>query len=193
MFDSRREVFLGFWAREWTRIHANGRKWEKMGFRAEAQRRGGGGKKLETGNRRPKTRVGSDRRADPRFRRAAPPGGKKDSHRGAEALRGEETGTRASGRWPGTKQQGGCAVGCISSPKGETFREECEPTLPKAARRANRDLGKVEIDCQRQLRRRSRLGNLRINRAGASEATHKDISRAEQDAEGGWCPRMTGM
>jgi hypothetical protein len=65
--------------------------------------------------------------------------------------RGEETGTRASGRWPGS--------------------------LPKAARRAKRDLGKVEIDCQRQLHRRSRLGNLRINRAGASEATHKDISR----------------
>ena len=81
---------------------------------------------------------------------------------GAEGGKKLETGTRASGRWPGTKQQGGCAVGCISSPKGETFREECEPTLPKAARRANRDLGKVEIDCQRQLRRRSRLGNLRI-------------------------------
>jgi hypothetical protein len=44
LFDGRREVFLGFGAREWTRIHANGRKWEKMGFRAEARR---GGKKLE--------------------------------------------------------------------------------------------------------------------------------------------------
>ena len=32
-----------------------------------------------------KTRVGSDRRADPKFRRAAPPGGKKDSHRDAES------------------------------------------------------------------------------------------------------------
>ena len=31
-----------------------------------------------------KTRVGSDRRADPKFRRAAPPGGKKDSHRDTE-------------------------------------------------------------------------------------------------------------
>ena len=41
-----------------------------------------------------------------------------------------ETGTHASGRWLGTKQKGGCAVGCISSPKGETYREECEPTLP---------------------------------------------------------------
>ena len=71
---------------------------------------------------------------------------------------GEETGTHASGCWPGS--------------------------LPKAARRANRDLGKVEIDCQRQLRRRSRLGNLRIKRAGASEATHKENSRV-----GAWARR----
>ncbi len=62
-------------------MDANPREWEKMGFRAETQGRGGGGKKLETGNRKQETRVGSDRRADPRFRRAAPPGGKKDSHR----------------------------------------------------------------------------------------------------------------
>ena len=68
----------------------------------------------------------------------------------------EESGPRASGCWPGS--------------------------LPKAARRANRDLGKVEIDCQRQLRRRSRLGNLRIKRAGASEATHKENSRGGAEA-----------
>ena len=40
------------------------------------------------------------------------------------------TRTHASGRWLGTKQAGVCAVGYMSSPKGETFREECEPTLP---------------------------------------------------------------
>ncbi len=68
---------------------------------------------------------------------------------------GKETGTRASGRWPGS--------------------------LPKAARRVNRDLGKVEIDCQRQLRRRSRLGNLRIKRAGASEATRRDANGRKAD------------
>ena len=44
----------------------------------------------------------------------------------------------------------------------------------------------IEIDCQRQLHRRSRLGNLRINRAGASEATHKDIShRGHREHRGG--------
>ncbi len=29
-----------------------------------------------------------------------------------------ETGTHASGRWLGTKQKGGCAVGCIKQPEG---------------------------------------------------------------------------
>jgi hypothetical protein len=41
--------------------------------------------------------------------------------------------THASGRWLGTKQAGVCAVGYMSSPKGETFREECEPTLPQGS------------------------------------------------------------
>jgi hypothetical protein len=41
--------------------------------------------------------------------------------------------THASGRWLGTKQAGVCAVGYMSSPKGEKFREECEPTLPQGS------------------------------------------------------------
>jgi len=41
--------------------------------------------------------------------------------------------THASVRWLGTKQAGVCAVGYMSSPKGETFREECEPTLPQGS------------------------------------------------------------
>ena len=60
------------------------REWEKMGFRAEALRRGGEKNRKAEGAREWKTRVGSDRRADPKFRRAAPPGGKKDSHRDTE-------------------------------------------------------------------------------------------------------------
>lgn len=43
------------------------------------------------------------------------------------------TRTHASGRWLGTKQAGVCAVGYMSSPKGEAFREECEPTLPQGS------------------------------------------------------------
>jgi hypothetical protein len=43
------------------------------------------------------------------------------------------TRTHASGRWLGTKQAGVCAVGYMSSPKGETFRKECEPTLPQGS------------------------------------------------------------
>jgi hypothetical protein len=79
----QREMRKGEGAREWTRIHANGRKWDF------ALRRGGGGRNWRgEGACEWKTRVGSDRRADPRFRRAAPPGGKKDSHRGAGARRG---------------------------------------------------------------------------------------------------------
>jgi hypothetical protein len=35
--------------------------------------------------------------------------------------------------WLGTKQAGVCAVGYMSSPEGETFREECEPTLPQGS------------------------------------------------------------
>ena len=38
--------------------------------------------------------------------------------------------------------------------------------LPKAARRVNRDLGKVEKDCRQAAPKRSRLGNLRIRRRG---------------------------
>lgn len=41
--------------------------------------------------------------------------------------------THASGRWLGTKQAGVCAVGYMSSPKGKTFQEECEPTLPQGS------------------------------------------------------------
>ena len=68
--------------RESTRMGENGRKWDF------ALRRGGGGRNWRgEGACEWKTRVGSDRRADPRFRRAAPPGGKKDSHRGTEGRR----------------------------------------------------------------------------------------------------------
>ena len=41
-----------------------------------------------------KTRVGSDRRADPKFRRAAPPGGKKDSHRDTKGGKRADGGER---------------------------------------------------------------------------------------------------
>jgi hypothetical protein len=48
----QREMRRGEGAREWTRIHANPREWEKMGFRAET-RRGGRNRRADGGDRKP--------------------------------------------------------------------------------------------------------------------------------------------
>jgi hypothetical protein len=76
--------------------------------------------RMDANPREWKTRVGSDRRTDPKFRRAAPHGGKKDSHRDAESgERRAESGERKPessgilkkfrGRCAGLKAQGGWA------------------------------------------------------------------------------------
>ena len=65
--------------------------------------------------------------------------------RGAEGL----SRTHASGRWLGTKQAGVCAVGYMSSPKGETFREECEPTLPQGSPKGDMS-GSERVKCVAQ-------------------------------------------
>ena len=57
------------------RMTEDPREWEKRDLAQRAE-----------GAREWETRVGSDRRADPKFRRAAPPGGKKDSHRDTEGM-----------------------------------------------------------------------------------------------------------
>ena len=65
--------------------------------------------------------------------------------------------THASGRWLGTKQQGGCAVGCISSPKGETSRGSAnQHCLPQAAR--SEIIERREIDCRKAAPKEEQVG-----------------------------------
>ena len=66
------------------------------------------------------------------------PQGSSEGGAGREILRINRERTHASGRWLGTKQQGGCAVGCISSPKGETSRGSANQHCQPQAARDNR-------------------------------------------------------
>ena len=54
--------------------------------------------------------------------------------------------------------------------------------LPQAARRVNRDLGKVEKDCRQAAPKRSRLGNLRIRRRGKARINTTLLKMIKPDA-----------
>ena len=75
-------------------------------------------------------------------------------------------GNQAAGQPLGPRQPGGCTGDCRKAARRVRRVGTSESTLPLAARRVNRDLGKVEKDCRQAAPKRSRLGNLRIRRRG---------------------------